>query len=479
MAARRRNAAAAGLLVAPDFAGAPGRLFADHAMKICHIQFWIRTLTGLFWIGVAADTATVPERQVITPIYINQLSEQLLPQHPALRAARAREAAAAAGLDAVRTWDDPMFRLGGMFAEEMMRAEDGDIMYGIEQKLPLFGRPKLARRTAAAELEVERASADYEFQLRRSELAQALFRTALAHRVVAIGLEDLDWLNRMVQTTDQRYRTGESSLVDLLRLQNEQQRRSDRLETDRRQLAHEQFVLNRLLNRDLEAPWPILDLPPLAGHVPYSQELIDLALQLEPGLHVRRREIEQAESEARSIKRERLPEVSVGAQARNYSGTGDFRQAEVMIGFTLPWGNTRRYRGDYERARARAVAADQEAADYVLELQEEIHLLTVRVDAARREALLYGRQIVPRSERALESAQSAWIANRGLFLDILDARRMLLDARLMEARAVAEQYHQLSELVLCCGLGDLSALDMITVEPEPEPTLPAQPVYEE
>lgn len=330
-------------------------------MKTCHFRFWTWTITGLFWICAAAET--VPERQVITPIYINQLSERLLTQHPALQAARAREDAAAAGLVGVRTWDDPMFRLGGMFAEEMMRAEEGDIMYGIEQKLPLFGRPKLARQTAEAELLVERASADYEFQVRRSELAQALFRTALAHRVVAIGLEDLDWLNRMVQTTDQRYRTGESSLVDLLRLQNEQERRIDRLATDRRQLAHEQFVLNRLLNRELDAPWPILDLPPLAGHVPYTQELVDLALQFEPGLNVRRREIEQAESMARGIKRDRLPEVSVGAQARNYSGTGEFRQAEVMIGFTLPWGNAQRYRGDYERARARAVVADKEAAD--------------------------------------------------------------------------------------------------------------------
>jgi hypothetical protein len=37
----------------------------------------------------------------------------------------------------------------------------------------------------------------------------------------------------------------------------------------------------------------------------------------------------------------------------------------------------------------------------------------------------------------------------------------LLDAQLMFARAVSEQYQMLSELVLCCGLGDLEALQMI------------------
>jgi hypothetical protein len=43
---------------------------------------------------------------------------------------------------------------------------------------------------------------------------------------------------------------------------------------------------------------------------------------------------------------------------------------------------------------------------------------------------------------------------------------MLLETRLMYARAVAEQYQMMSELVLCCGLGDLEALEMIGAEPD-------------
>jgi outer membrane protein, heavy metal efflux system len=418
---------------------------------------------------VADPPAAMPDRIVVTPDYVNQLSEELFSNHPALEAARARAAAATAGAEGVRAWEDPMLRFGGMFADGMMRAEDGDLMYGIEQRLPVFGRPKLSRQVAEAERSVEEANLEYQFQVRRRDLAQGLFRAGLATRVVEIGREDLGWLDRMVQTAEQRYRTGDGSLVDLLRLQNEQQQRMDRLVTDQRQLEHEQFILNRMLNRELSAPWPTLELPPLAGPVLYSRQLVDLALAFEPGLKVRRQEIAQAESVARRVRRERLPEVSVGAQGRNYSGTGEFRQAEVMLGITFPWGNARRYRSDYQQAQALLTAADRDAKDYALELQEEIHLLTVRIDAARREALLYQTQIVPRSERALESAQSAWTANRGLFLDVLDARRMLLDARLMQARAVAEQYQQLSDLVLCCGLGDLAALEMLGILPEVPP----------
>ena len=85
----------------------------------------------------------------------------------------------------------------------------------------------------------------------------------------------------------------------------------------------------------------------------------------------------------------------------------------------------------------------------------------------RREALLYRDQIIPRSEQALASARSIFESG-GALRDVLDARRMLLDGKLMQARAVAEQYEMLSELVLCCGLGDLEALQMLSAESDPK-----------
>lgn len=57
-----------------------------------------------------------------------------------------------------------MLRLGGMGARREMQAEDGDFIYGVEQKLPLFGKPQLARKVAQAELATEEAGLDYQFQ---------------------------------------------------------------------------------------------------------------------------------------------------------------------------------------------------------------------------------------------------------------------------------------------------------------------------
>ncbi|HMP84846.1 MAG TPA: TolC family protein, partial [Verrucomicrobiota bacterium] len=130
-------------------------------------------------IATAAATAT-NQSLIISAEFIAQLAEEMRTNNPALLATTVRTNAAAAAVKAVRTWDDPMLTVGGMGADEMMRRDEGDILYGVEQKLPLFGKPAAARRVARAELDVETLGADYEFQSRRAELAKAVFRAALA-----------------------------------------------------------------------------------------------------------------------------------------------------------------------------------------------------------------------------------------------------------------------------------------------------------
>jgi len=416
---------------------------------------------------LAGDGAT--NALVLTPELVNQFAEEMRTNHPALAAAAARTNAAAAGLAAVRTWEDPMFRFGGMAAEEMMRAEDGDILYGAEQKLPLWGKPALARRVARAELGVESARADYQFQILRSDFAKAAFRTALAERIVAIGEQDLAFVQMTSEATDSRYRSGAATQVEVLQVQNERSKRATQLQSDRDKLAHERVTLNRFLNRDLQSPWPTLQLPPVASPVIYNERLVDFATKYEPKLRMMRELIKQSEATVEATRRARLPDVSVGAVSRNYSGNSEWRQAEFMLSFNLPLFNRSQYRAEIRRDEAKLKASEADVADYSLSVREEIHNLTVKIDAARREAVVYRDEILPRSETAIESARAAWETGRGMLRDVLDTRRMLVEARLMFARAVAEQYQMLSELVLCCGLGDLEALQMLENDSQTKP----------
>jgi outer membrane protein TolC len=275
-------------------------------------------------------------------------------------------------------------------------------------------------------------------------------------------------LQTTAEAANAKYEAGQATLVETMQVRNEHAKRTTQLQTDQENLAHARVSLNRLLNRGLQSPWPQLELPTVAGPVYFNQQLLTFASKYEPKLRMMREQVNQAQATVDSTRRSRMPDVSAGAISRNYSGNGDWRQAEIMLSFTLPVFNTQKYRSDIRRDEARLRATEFDATDYELSLREEIHALTVKIDAARREALTYRDDIIPRSESALGSARASWESGRGSFRDVLDARRMLLEGRLMYARALSEQYQMLSELVLCCGLGDLEALQMIGAVPDVE-----------
>lgn len=447
-------------------------------MKLIMVWSWVLGLGSASLLPAqSAAEASVPVE--VTPEYVNQLAEEMRVKNPALAAAAARTNAAAANLAAVRTWEDPMASAGGMLAEEMMRAEDGDLIYGVEQKLPLWGKPKLARNAARAALDTEMANLDYGFQTRRSELAKRLYEAAAAERIVALGAEDVAWLDTLARTLESRYRAGMSSLVEVVQAQNEKARRADQVKVETEKLRQQHFLLNRLLSRSPETPWPKLQLPEPAPPIVYSQQLVDLALQNEPRLKVMRSVVLQAEAGVRQAQRERYPDVSVGLEGRNYTGNGDFRQGMALLSINLPWFNAGKYRSQERREAALKQAAELDITDSQLELHAEVHGLSLRIEAARREALLYRDEITPRNETALASARAAWESGSGMFRDLLETRRALLDASIMETRATAQQYIDLAELVLCCGLGDLEALlllqPILSGTTNSAPTLPAVP----
>jgi outer membrane protein TolC len=250
-----------------------------------------------------------------------------------------------------------------------------------------------------------------------------------------------------------------------LQVQNELAVRTDKLRTDRHLVVHQQFNLNRLLNRAVDAPWPSLKLPPVAPAASFSAKLLSLALANEPKLKVMAQEIKQAEASAELTRRMRLPDVSFGIEGRQYSGDGGFREGDFTLRLSLPWFNGDKYRKDYDRDKEKQKTAEHERDDQVWMVREELHHLSVDIEASRREALLYSGEITTRAAQALTSRLSDWETGRGLFRDVLDARRMLLDSELMSARAVAEENEMLADLLLWSGLENVEALAALANEP--------------
>src|SRR6266581_1739012 len=424
---------------------------------------------GLLNAGAADDARSVEATNtvLISTALINRLVAEVRTNNPSLKAADSRVRSAALNAEAVRTWEDPMAMLGGSVysSRGFDPSEDGNLAYGVEQKLPLWGRPKLTRRVAEAETSMRESEVNYRLQQLRADITKALLTTALAERVVEIGEEDFSWVEATAEATDNKYRAGQAVVADTLQIQNEVAKRNDTLRTDRLRLAHERFTLNRLLSRDVSSSWPSLKLPPVAPAIPLSAKLLSLALLNEPKLKVLEQEIKQAAASAELTRKTRLPDVALGVEGRQYSGDGEFRSGMFTLRFSLPWANGTKYRKDYERDKEKQNSAEQEREDQILMVREELHHLAVGIEATRRESLLHTDEITARATQALTSRLADWEGGRGAFRDVLDARRALLESELMSARAVAEEHQMVADMLLWTGLENLEALRPLATEP--------------
>jgi cobalt-zinc-cadmium efflux system outer membrane protein len=243
-------------------------------------------------------------------------------------------------------------------------------------------------------------------------------------------------------------------------METEHATRSEGVRRILRERDSEVLMLNRLLGRPLDTKWQELDLPELWPQFQVDDRVLQLAARGEPKIKMLHREVARAEAAAEVARRAKRPDVSIGVEGRQFAGDGQFKEGSIVAKMTIPFVNRSKYAAAYAREKDRAEAAELDAREYEAQNRDEISRLGIRIENARRQAVLYRAQIIPLGEQTLVSAESSWQGGRSLFHDVLDVRRMLLDARNEYAKAVTEQYIALSELVLCCGLTDFDALEL-------------------
>lgn len=409
----------------------------------------------------------------VTAGVVNRLAAELRTNHPALRARAASARAAEANAAGIRLWRDPELDLGGgIYAFPEMTREQGDLIYGLRQPLPLLGKEKAQRRVASAESEAARTRLETRFVELRRDLARALFEVALARRFVELDQSDLAWLESQRANTRARLAAAGESAGQWLRLENELSRRQNELTNNQALLRHAEVALDRATGRPAGSAWPEYTLPPAAGPVPFSEAVVRIAEGAEPAVQLARQEARVAAVLAEATRKSTRPDLALGAQGYQYSGDGSFPQGMFSLSVSLPWFNRKAYQRDIERDDARRRAAEEDHLDARAAVRQEVHRLTTRIASASREARLLSDQILPRTRTVLSTLEAMWTSGRGELREILETRRQLVEAERELARAAALYWDAVSELLLCCGLDDLETLQALAEPAPPQSSAP-------
>ena len=375
-----------------------------------------------------------------------------------LRAAFERWRAAMEREPQARALDDPALTF-----EVFLEQVDTRHQIGIAQAFPALGVLRLRRDQAAAEAR----AAMHAFDAERFDLFERVVRAVheygyLARETEWTG-EVLTLLATLEETAAARYRSGEGTLGDWSRAQIERERMAAQLATLRDRRAVESSGLEALLNLPAGVeplPWPKLEL--LAPDTLDEASLAALLEDLNPELKASAAEIEAARQERELVRRSGWPAPTLGANAMampGMEGRGDETDVSLMAGISLPiWRG--RVRAGVREAEAQIRAAEQERDELRNRLRNELAMAVFQFREASRRVELYRNELIPAAERALESERQDYAAGKSSVAAAIEAQRMVLEFRLLAARAEADREIALADVGCCVGAFDVPVADM-------------------
>lgn len=367
---------------------------------------------------------------------------------PSVRAAAMHRDAERALVKSEATPDKPMLELERARGAVGSPVQNGpEKTWSVTQEIPfpttLFYRGRAAAREADA-AEAQARFAVIEASARAREAYADLYE---AERSLLFLDEIVDLLRRFSRVAESKYAAGKGTQSDAMKAQLELTRMLNEKALAEAAVEGARGALNAAMGREADAALP--SLAPPASPVPAAApaELRAIALAENPSLSAAVRESEKARAELGMKRSEWLPDLSLRYRRRAENG---MRSHDASVGLSLPlwfWkqAGTASHAG-YEARYADALR-DGERLQVLAALRAaHAGMLT---EARLREA--YRTTVIPQAESALRSAESAYQSDRAGFLDLLDAGRSLVTARLESVRHEADFERAMAALSRAVG----------------------------
>jgi len=363
---------------------------------------------------------------------------------PAVAAARNRWRAAAAAADGAGALPDPRLGIGWMLAPVETRVGPQRQSLGISQTLPWFGTLGLRKREASGAVTVAAAEVRRASFAAAAAVARSWWELTWLGEAERVASRHLDLMIAVEVSARAGYAVGKTDYADILRAQMELGNLENRLADLRERRKPLTARINAVMGRPAAAALSIPQIRPDAAPLPDAELLRGLMLQRNPELGALAGRDESLAAAAGLAAKKGWPDLTVGLDwirtGRSETPVVDSGQDPVVarLSFSLPL-----WRGAIDAGKRRAAAGRLELVasrqDIAGRLEAELADAVYRHGEARRRQQLYEQALVPRGRQALAAIESAYATGDGGFLDLIEARRALLDFELDLARSVADQ----------------------------------------
>ncbi|MBI5506191.1 MAG: TolC family protein [Deltaproteobacteria bacterium] len=368
-------------------------------------------------------------------------------RHPRLAAGRFQVEAARAGVDAAGAIANPTLEATG--GEGFARVgDDSRGEWGLALSIPLGWIAQRSSKLSAAAADVEAAVAESE-SLRRDVLLQlrTLFWNLVYEQARVDSLETLEEQTaQLVSSVTKRVEKGESRPVEATRAAIELEKVAGELEGARTSLLGRQAQLSLWLGGCAGTT------PVAAGDLTSLPATLDRDTAL-AGARTTNPALTAAQARTRAlvseVDTERLARVPSFAITGFTTSELDRQSYGVGVAVDVPLGNWNS--GRIAQAEARLAQGRKQAEATALEVESSV----IEAQAACRAAVVAARRMtdktVPLSEFAASTMEKTYRLGEASLLEVIDARRTLLESRRLYLGALVQAHIDCSRLDALVG----------------------------
>ena len=294
-----------------------------------------------------------------------------------------------------------------------------------QQNFPLSNIRSHRRRAAEADIDKYQAEAGRSVLKIEAEVAQAFFMLNERRKMAQILVPQLALAARLVQLAAARHAIGAALQADVLRLEIEEARLSNRLAVLRADARAAEAMFNTTLGRAANSAVPALltgDVFERITRLPDFAASLETALSNRAELGVSKAEIARAKAEVDVMKSMYAPMamVRVGVAETNEAGRGYM----LMVGVSVPiWFGRLRAGVSEANAMARMAEADREAMLRMIHGDVAATLESLR--GASASFRTFQGDLLPRAERALNPAFAAYASGTLPLASVLETSKAL------------------------------------------------------
>jgi len=410
---------------------------------------------------IGLQTETEPDYYAEQPA-LRQYIAEALERNPAVREALSRYRAALQRVPQVSALPDPV--LGFSQAIRSVETRVGPQQNGLvlTQAFPWFGKLDLRGKVA-----VEEAASFYQLYRARqreviSQLKKAFYEFGYIDTAIQISEEERSLLEHYEGLAETRYATGQGLQQGVIKIQAEITRVMDRLEILERQRATLSANINTLRDRPPEEAVPVVERLSLPRVEVNLEELYALGEKNRQELKAAEALIARSEKSIELAKKSYWPDVVVSAGLVNVGKRGDpagmaqpppdngKNALSLSVGINLPiWRD--KYDAGVQEAAESLMAQRSSYANVLNEMEFSIRDQAIRLETLREQVDLYETALIPQAEETLRSTEAAYETGQLGVLDLLDSERVLLNARLVNARYYSDYLVALANLERAVG----------------------------